>query len=95
VGTSGLTFRITHPFHPLTGQSFELVSRSQHWGEERVTYRVADGTLPSIAVTLTDFAPPDAFCRIAAGRAAFRMIDLLALSALLKQIGKRLDGGNT
>jgi hypothetical protein len=78
----------------LTGQSFELVSRSQHWGEERVIYRAADGTLPSIAVTLTDFAPPDAFCRISAGRAAFRMVDLLALSALLGQIGKRVDGGD-
>jgi hypothetical protein len=94
VGTSGLTVRVTHPFHPLTGQSFELVSRSLHWGEERVIYRAADGTLPSIAVTLTDFAPPDAFCRIAAGRAAFRMMDLLTLSALLKQIGKRLDGSD-
>jgi hypothetical protein len=78
----------------LTGQSFELVSRSQHWGEERVIYRTADGTLPSIAVNLTDLARPDAFCRIAAGRAAFRIIDLLALSALLEQIGKRLDGGD-
>jgi hypothetical protein len=78
----------------LTGQSFELVSRSQHWGEERVIYRAADGTLPSIAVTLTDFAPPDAFCRVAAGRAAFHMIDLLALSTLLDQIGKRLDVGD-
>ena len=57
-------------------------------------YRAADGALPSIAVTLTDFAPPDAFCRIAAERAAFRMIDLLALSALLKQIRKRLEGDN-
>jgi hypothetical protein len=76
----------------LTGQSFELVSRSQHWGEERVIYRAADGTLPSIAATLTDFAPPDAFRRVSAGRAAFGMVDLLGLSALLDQIGKRLDG---
>jgi hypothetical protein len=83
--------RITHPFHPLTGQSFELVSRGQHWGEERVIYRAADGRLPSIAVALTDLAPPDAFCRIADGRAAFRMIDLLALRTLLNQIEKRLD----
>jgi hypothetical protein len=59
-----------------------------------VIYRAADGTLPSIAVTLTDFAPPDPFCRVAAGRAAFRMIDLLALSTLLDQIGTRLDGGD-
>jgi hypothetical protein len=94
VGTNGLTVRITHPFHPLTGRTFELVSRSQHWGEERVIYRAADGTLPSIAVTLTDFAPPDVFCRVAAGRAAFRMVDLLALSILLDQIGTRLDAGD-
>jgi hypothetical protein len=59
-----------------------------------VIYRAADGTLPSIAVTLTDFAPPDAFCRVAAGRAAFRMIDLLALSTLLDEIEKRLDVGD-
>ena len=94
MGTSGLTVRITHPIHPLTGQSFELVSRRSHWGEERVTYRATDGTLPSIAVALTDLAPPDSFCRVAAGRAAFRMVDLLALSALLDQIWKRLDGGD-
>ena len=57
-------------------------------------YRAADGTLPSIALALTDLAPPDAFCRVAAGRAAFRMIDLRALSALLDQIDKRLvDNG--
>ena len=57
-------------------------------------YRAADGTLPSIAVTLTDFAPPDPFRRVAAGRAAFRMIDLQALSTLLDQIEKRLDADN-
>jgi hypothetical protein len=79
----------------LTGQSFELVSRGQHWGEERVIYRAADGTLPSIAVTLTDFAPPDAFRRVAAGRAAFRVVDLLALYALLEQIEKRLGGDDS
>jgi len=56
-----------------------------------VIYRATDGTLPSIAISLTDLAPSDAFCRIAAGREAFRMIDLLALSDLLVEIGKRLD----
>jgi hypothetical protein len=59
-----------------------------------VIYRAADGTLPSIAVTLTDYAPSDAFCRVADGRAAFRMTDLLVLRDLLDQIGKRLGGGD-
>jgi hypothetical protein len=47
--------------------------------------------LPTIAAGLTDVQPPDAFCRVAAGRAAFRVADLLALSAFLEPIGKRLD----
>ena len=92
VGTTGLTVRITHPFHPLVGQSFELVSRSPHWGEDRVIYRASDGTLPSIAAALTDVQPPDAFRHVAFGRAAFRTVDLLGLKALLDQIAKRLEG---
>ncbi|WP_405023139.1 DUF5372 family protein, partial [Mesorhizobium sp. P13.3] len=27
MGTTGLTVRITHPFHPLKGQTFEMISR--------------------------------------------------------------------
>jgi hypothetical protein len=86
VGTTGLTVRITHPFHPLKGQTFEVISRSLHWGEDRVIYRAADGTLPSIAAAMTDMAQLDAFGRVAAGRAAFRTADLMALVALLDRI---------
>jgi hypothetical protein len=92
VGTTGLTVRITHPFHPLVGQSFEVISRSPHWGEDRVIYRAADGTLPTIAVALTDMAPPDPFRRIAGGRAAFRIVDLQRLLALLDQISSPTEG---
>jgi hypothetical protein len=94
VGTNGVTVRITHPFHPLCGQAFELVSRGQHWGEERVIYRASDGTLPSIAAALTDVGPPDAFQRIAVGRAAFQTVDLQDLRALLERIAKRLRDGD-
>ncbi|MGI9286137.1 MAG: DUF5372 family protein [Pseudomonadales bacterium] len=30
------TFRVTHPFHPLYQQEFELVDRRLNWGEDRV-----------------------------------------------------------
>jgi hypothetical protein len=86
--------RITHPFHPLSGQAFELVSRGRHWGADRVIYRASDGTLPVIAAAFTDVEPPDAFRRVAAGRAAFRTIDLLALWVLLQQLAKRMDDGD-
>jgi hypothetical protein len=59
-----------------------------------VIYHGADGTLPTIAVSMTDAEPPDAFRRIAAGRAAFRMVDLLKLRALLEQICEQLESGN-
>jgi Family of unknown function (DUF5372) len=86
--------RITHPFHPLSGQAFELVDRGRHWGADRVTYRASDGTLPTIAVALTDFELPDAFRRVAAGRAAFRTVDLLALWDVLRRLAKRMDDGD-
>ena len=57
-------------------------------------YRGADGTLPTIAVSMTDAEPPDAFRRIAVGRAAFRMVDLLKLRGLLDQICKQLEIGD-
>lgn len=91
MGTTGLTVRITHPFHPLNGQTFEMISHSPHWGEDRVVYRAADGTLPSIATAMTDMAQPDAFRRVAAGRAAFRTVDLLDLVALLDRISAPME----
>ena len=77
---------ITHPFHPLRGQTFDVISRSPHWGEDRVIYRAADGTLPTIAVSMTDMAQLDSFREIAAGRAAFRMVDLQRLIGVLDRL---------
>jgi hypothetical protein len=86
------TVRIIHPFHPLCGQSIDVVSRGKHWGEDRVIYRASNGTLPSIAAAFTDMDPPTAFDRIAAGRAAFRTVDLLGLCDLIDQF---LKGGGS
>ncbi len=86
MGTTGLTVSITHPFHPLRGQTFDVIGRSPHWGEDRVIYQAADGTLPTIAVSMTDMAPLDCFRDIAAGRAAFRMVDLQRLIGVLDRL---------
>jgi Family of unknown function (DUF5372) len=59
-----------------------------------VIYRASDGTLPTIAAALTDFELPDAFRRVAAGRAAFRTVDLLALWDVLRRLAKRMDDGD-
>jgi hypothetical protein len=83
VGTTQDRFRITHPFHPLRGTEYELVTRKFNWGEDRVFYYDQLGALKSFTTNVTDLITADDFARISAGRSAFRLDDLLELRALL------------
>jgi hypothetical protein len=74
---------VTHPFHPLRGQTFVLVVCRQNWGEERVYYQDESGALCSLPRAWTSLAPIDPFVHLAAERSAFRVADLLELSRLL------------
>ena len=85
MGTTRNTFRITHPFHPLRGVEYELVTRKLTWGEDRVFYYDQTGDLKSFLSNLTDLVPEDAFGKVSAGRSAFRADDLLELRRLLNR----------
>ncbi|MCL0095929.1 Y4bD/Y4pK family protein [Dehalococcoidia bacterium] len=85
----GGVFRVVHPFHPLYGQEFELITYRNNWGEERVFFHDSGGRLRSMPASWTSVAAPHPFVAMAAGRALFRVEDLLALVALLR----RLEGG--
>jgi hypothetical protein len=74
---------VTHPFHPLYGKTFALVTCRHNWSEDHVYYRDAGGTLRPVPLAWTSLAPPDPFVRLSAGRSAFRVADLLELSRLL------------
>ncbi len=74
--------RITHPFHPLFGQQFPLVTIRHNWGEDRVYYRDAAGQVACIPTTWTDVVAPDPVVVISAGRSPFRLADLLELVRL-------------
>ena len=78
--------RITHPFHPLCGRRYELICRRRHWGEDRVVYEDSNGRLCTIASAWTDIDPADEFRLVAAGKAAFRTVDLLALCDALDRL---------
>ena len=78
-------FRIIHPFHPLCGAEYELVTRKLTWGEDRVFYYDANGRLKSLMTNVTDVVERDAFDRVSAGRSAFRIDDLLELRRLFKR----------
>jgi hypothetical protein len=91
-GKSADRFRITHPFHPLAGNEYEMVSRQHNWGENRVFYYGPDGRLKSFPTNVTDLFPIDAFNRISGGRSVFRADDLLALRELLDRHGRPTEG---
>jgi Family of unknown function (DUF5372) len=92
VGTAASRFRITHPFHPLRGAEYELVTRKLTWGEDRVFFYDPSGKLKSLLTNVTDVVAKDAFDRISAGRSAFRVDDLLELRHLFDR-RKRTDKG--
>ena len=81
--------RVTHPFHPLSGQSFEFVKRQRSWRADLVFFLDAAGELVSVPAEWTDAVAPDPFAVIASGRAAFRVEDLAAVAEL---VARRQDG---
>ena len=85
------TFTITHPFHPLRGCRLALVTHRKNWGEDRVYFHDDEGRLRAIAASWTNFSLQDPFCKVAAGRCAFRFVDLRELVVLLRQIAHRAD----
>ena len=79
-------FCVIHPYHPLCGQTFELAAQNKEFGEDRVFYRDADGRMRYLPRRWTSLAAPDPFVNAAAGRAYFRLEDLVRLSELIKEL---------
>lgn len=55
-------------------------------GVELIHYSVGDGRLRTIRQAFTSAATVDPLVKVAAGRSAFRVPDLLALAALLESL---------
>lgn len=77
---------MTHPFHPLYGQQFEILTCRHNWGEYRVTFYDTPDHVRGLPAAWTSIVPPDPNVVLAAGRAAFRVADLLQLSQLIGRI---------
>jgi len=79
------SFSITHPFHPLCGQSFPQLSQRFAWGEERVFF--ADPQthqVRSLPLAWTSLALPDPFLVTAFGQTVLRFEDLQHLAQVLR-----------
>ena len=77
---------MTHPFHPLFGQQFEILTCRHNWGEYRVTFYETADHVRGLPAAWTSIVPPDPDVILAVGRAAFRVADLLQLSHLIGRI---------
>ena len=79
-------FTITHPFHPLSGQTFPLLSQRFAWGEERVFFADPQTQqVRSMPLAWTNLALPDPFVVVAAGKAVLRFSDVQQLTQFLKE----------
>jgi hypothetical protein len=79
------SIRITHPFHPLRGKTFELIERRSTWGEDRVYFHDEKGVFRRMPTAWTSVSARSVFETISAGRSHFRAEDLLQLVALIAQ----------
>ena len=78
-------FQVTHPYHPLFSQEFDLFVRAQNWREDRVWFYDPDERLRSLPAIWTSIVPEDVFNALAAGRALFRVEELLELCRLISE----------
>ena len=77
---------MTHPFHPLYNQQFEILNYRHNWGEYRVTFYETPDQVRTLPAAWTSLVPTDPSIVLAGGRAAFQVRDLLALIQLLQRI---------
>jgi hypothetical protein len=84
---------VTHPFHPLCGRDFDLVTYRHNWGEDRVYFHDDQGRLRSLSADWTSLGSEDPFVVVSASRATFRPVDLLELTALLDALQEGFADG--
>ena len=76
--------RVTHPFHPRSGEELAVVS-IRSGGQEGKVYYYDEQGLRTIPVSWTSLGVPDPAVCVSQGRSWFRVEDLLELT---RQIGE-------
>jgi len=80
--------RITHPFHPLSGQELACLGERYNRYGRRLLLRVDDAAVCSVPPQWTDVVAPDPEIVLGGHRALFRVTDLLELARLVDQFGR-------
>ena len=85
--------RVTHPFHPLSGQQFQCVGERYNRYGKRLLLQVDDETVCSVPLQWTDLAAADPEMVMGQGRALLRVADLVELARLVARLDKRNRSG--
>lgn len=80
--------RITHPFHPLSGQQFVCVGKRYTRYGMRLLLQVDEQSVCCVAPQWTDLVPPDPEIVMGQGRALLRVADLVELTRLVLRLSR-------
>jgi hypothetical protein len=81
--------RVTHPFHPFSGQQFPCVGERYNRAGKRLLLQIDDQTVCSVPPQWTDLFAPDPEIVMGARRALFRVADLVELARLVERLSRR------
>jgi hypothetical protein len=84
--------RVTHPFHPLSGQQLVCVGERYNRYGTRLLLRVDEEQICSVPRQWTDVVAPDPEVVLGEGRALHRVADLLELADLVSRLIKQRRG---
>jgi hypothetical protein len=80
---------VTHPFHPLSGQSFVCVGERFNRYGKRILLEIDEGSFCAVPPQWTDLTAPDPEVVMGGQRALFRVADLMELERLVARLSKR------
>jgi hypothetical protein len=83
--------RVTHPFHPLSGQQLVCVGERYNRYGTRLLLRVDDESVCSVPPQWTDSVAPDPEVVMGEERAVARVADLVELTRLVARLSRRGD----
>ena len=87
--------RITHPFHPRSGEEFELAQYRHSWGRQCVDCFDCEGEFVTLELGWTDaLGEEDPYLVISGGRSYFRVAELLELLGMLGMMKLNGEGGD-
>jgi len=81
--------RVTHPFHPFSGQKLACLGERYNRYGRRLLLQIDDQTVCSVPPHWTDLVAQDPEIVMGKQRALFRVADLLELARLVERLGRR------